>query len=432
MSSRSRPISRARWPRRSTWRWGRRPQTLAARPTTSPEAHDLYLRANQYFSHEDRATVRSRSDLYQRAVALDSGLRSRVGELGASPCLSVLAGLDPSPERLALAQAAAERAARLEPDLPEGSSGDGVLSLLGSSRLRPCAEGIRLHREEQPNNADVIEAIGLVQRRQGRWQESLASLKRAVELDPLSTGNLIELGETYSLVRDYPNAERVLDRAITIAPNLPSAYGDKMRPYMNWDGHVDQVRGRDARCPEPCHFGALIADAGTRGGLRLAADSAYRAELGALSPAALARIRSAISAQSVAYRLRGDAARSRAYYDSVAGAARAELKDKPDEAFTHGALGLAEAYRGNRDQAIREGRRAVELMPLSKDALEATFAIRDLAEIYMAVGEANAAIDQLQGMIAVPSYASPAGIKADPTWAPLRGNPRFERLVAGK
>jgi len=94
-------------------------------------------------------------------------------------------------------------------------------------------------------------------------------------------------------------------------------------------------------------------------------------------------------------------------------------------------LGLAEAYRGHRYQAIQEGRRAVELLPLSKDALDGTFAIRELAEIYMAVGEANSAIDQLQGMIAVPSYASAAGIKADPTWAPLRGNPRFERLVAG-
>jgi serine/threonine-protein kinase len=100
--------------------------------------------------------------------------------------------------------------------------------------------------------------------------------------------------------------------------------------------------------------------------------------------------------------------------------------------LTHGILGVAEAYLGHRAQAIQEGRRAVELLPLSKDALYATIAEQRLAQIYMVVGEPDAAIDQLHAALAVPSDVSAVGLKADPTWAPLRGNPRFERLVAGK
>jgi serine/threonine-protein kinase len=408
-------------------------QPLAARPTMSPEAHDLYLRANEYYSYEDRASVGIALQLYQQAVTLDSNFALAWAKLSEARAYNFWQRYDPSRQQLALAQHAAERAAALEPDLPEAHLAMGFYHYWGHRDYDRALKEFAFTERMQPNNADVVEAIGLVQRRQGRWQESIASLKRAVELDPLSYGNLIELGETYSLVRDYPNAERVIDRAITIAPNLPGAYSDKMLTYMNWDGHVDQLPGVMRNALSHVTFGALMADAGTGVGAQLAADSAYGAELAALSPAAFGEdLLGYLRLKASAYRLRGDATRSRAYSDSVATTARAELKDKPDEALTHGALGVAEAYRGQGDQAIQEGRRAVELLPLSKDALDATFAIRQLAEIYMVVGEANAAVDQLQGMIAVPSYASAAGIRADPTWAPLRGNPRFERLVAGK
>jgi serine/threonine-protein kinase len=133
-----------------------------------------------------------------------------------------------------------------------------------------------------------------------------------------------------------------------------------------------------------------------------------------------------------AYRLRGDAGQARAYYDSAAVAARAELQERPDAYLTYGALGVVEAYLGHRAQALQEGRRAVELLPPSKDALDAPSARRQLAEIYTVLGEPDAAIEQLQAALAVPSDVSAAGLKADPTWAPLRSNPRFEQLVAGK
>src|SRR5262249_55332540 len=135
-----------------------------------------------------------------------------------------------------------------------------------------------------PSNADVIEAIGLVQRRQGKWQEAVASLRRAAELDPLSYGNLIELGESLFQIRDYPEAERLAARAITLAPDLPGGYLNKMSTYMYWEGHVGQLNGVMRDAVSHVEFGKLMAEAGAWGGAWFAADSTYRAELAALSP----------------------------------------------------------------------------------------------------------------------------------------------------
>jgi len=332
-----------------------------------------------------------------------------------------------------LAHQAAERALALQPDLPEAHLAMGYYHYWGHRDYDRALEEFAVTGRAQPNNADVIEAVGLVQRRQGKWQESVASLKRAADLDPLSYANLLELAETYVRVRDYPQADRVLNRAITLAPDLPGAYGEKMLLYLNWDGDLEKARTVMREALSHMDFGKLIAEAPLIVDATFAADPAYGAEVTALRPASYGSdLLGYFGLKARVYRLRGEAARSRIYCDSLAAAARAELEERPDEAQAHGALGVAEAYLGHRAQAIQEGRRAVELLPLSKDAFDAPSAKVQLARIYTTVGEPDAAIEQLQAALAVPSPVSAAGLRADPTWAPLRGNPRFEQLVAGK
>jgi TolB-like protein/Tfp pilus assembly protein PilF len=408
------------------------PQALAARPMTSPEAYDDYLRANEYFDHQNRADNAIAVDLYQRAIALDSGFALTWAKLARAHALAYWLRWDPSSKRLVLAQHAAERALALQPDLPEAHLAMGLYHYWGHRDYDRALAEFAITGRSQPNNADLAEAIGLVQRRQGKWQDALASLKRSAELDPLSYTNLSDLGQTYFLIRDYPQAERVLDRAIALAPDLPTAYGEKMLLYENWEGHLDKARAVMREALSHMEFGKFMAEAPWVA-VMFAADSAYRAELAALSPAAFGdNIAGYYWVKARAYSWRGDAGQARAYYDSAAVAARAELRERPDAYLTHGTLGLAEAYLGHRAQAIQEGRRAVELLPPSKDALDATSAELQLAQIYTVVGEPDAAIEQLHAALAVPSDVSAAGLKADPTWAPLRSNPRFEQLVAGK
>jgi eukaryotic-like serine/threonine-protein kinase len=408
------------------------PQALTARPTTSPEAYDDYLRANEYFNHQNRADNAIAVDLYQRAIALDSGFALTWAKLARAHAEAYWLGWDSSPKRLVLAQHAAERALALQPDLPEAHLAMGFYHYWGHRDYDRALAEFAITERSQPNNADVVAAVGFIQRRQGKWQDALASLKRSAELDPLSYSNLFALGQTHFLIRNYPQAERVLDRAIALAPDLPTAYGEKMLLYENWEGHLDKARAVMREALSHMEFGKFMPEARWVA-VMVAADSADRAELAALSPAAFGdNIAGYYWVKARAYSWRGNAGQARAYYDSLAVAARAALRERPDAYLTHGTLGLAEAYLGNRAQAIQEGRRAVELLPLSKDALDATSAELQLAQIYTVVGEPDAAIEQLHAALAVPSDVSAAGLKADPTWAPLRGNPRFERLVAGK
>jgi eukaryotic-like serine/threonine-protein kinase len=408
-------------------------QPLAARATANPEAHDLYLRANEYFSHSNRGDNAIALQLYQQAVTLDSNFALAWAMVSQTHAYAHWQHWNPDPQELVLAQRAAERALALQPDLPQAHLAMGYYHYWAHRDYDRALAEFSIAGRSLPNDADLMEAIGLVQRRQGKWQEALASLKRAVELDPRSYGKLIDLAETTSLVRDYPRAEQLADRAIVLAPDLPAGYNFKMTISMNREGRIEKILAIMRDEMRHVEFGKLMADAAPWIGPQLAADSAYQTELSDLLPAAFREdLLSYFQLKAAAYRLRRDAVRSHAYYDSAAVKARAELREQPNESLQHGTLGVAEAYLGHRDLAIREGRRAVELLPVSKDALDATYAMRQLAEIYTVVGEPNAAIDQLRAMIAVPSPDSPTSLKADPTWAPLRGNPRFEQLVAGK
>jgi serine/threonine-protein kinase len=133
------------------------------------------------------------------------------------------------------------------------------------------------------------------------------------------------------------------------------------------------------------------------------------------------------------YALRGDSVRARAYADSARVVYEAQLKEAPDDAQLHAIHGLMLAYLGRRAEAVREGRRAVSLVPVTKDAfIRGPYLQHQLARIYILVGEPEKALDELEPLLKMPYYLSPAWLRIDPTFAPLRGIPRFQRLVEGR
>jgi serine/threonine-protein kinase len=366
-------------------------------------------------------------------VALDSTFALAWARLAVAEAALYWFGADRSAEQLGRAEQAARRSLALAPELPEAHVAMGYYHYWSHRDYTQALEEFGTAAKREPNNADVAAAIGAILRRQGKWDQAVASLKRATELDPRSYSDLKELGHTYLVMRAYPEAERALNRAIALGPDLPVAYGLLMQLYLNWDGSVEKPRRVLQQALTRMDFGRLVAVGGTRVLTWIAADDAYRAEVARLTPAPFAGdTLSYFAFKADVYRYRGEQAKARAYDDSTRTEALALIARHEDDAFTHPSLAIADAYLGRGTEAIQVGQRAVAILPLSKDALYGQAGHGALAEVYTVLGDTSAALNQLEGLLAAPSGLSGASLRAIPTWAPLKGNPRFEKLIAGR
>ena len=407
---------------------------LAARPTANPDAYDAYLRANDFDDRSSQADETRAIELYRRAVALDTSFAAAWARLGQAEALEWWFGWDRTPETLAAAESSIRRALALAPDLPTAHVAMGFYRLWSARDYDRALAEFTIAGRRQPNDPNLVAAIGMVERRQGRWDDAIASLRRSVTLDPRSVLNVPELGLTYLMVRDYPNAEMAFDSAVALAPDLGNTHWLRIVAKANQgDSAGAQAVFRQAIHQMP--FGKFVAqsllDAPPLS--MLVTDSLFRAALPGLTLDDFAgdSVRYyRIKAES--YRLMDQSAVGRAYCDSVAAVARNRVRTLPDYAYLHTALGTAEACRGNAEEAIREARRAEELEPPSRDHFTGMQIIEEAAHIYMAAGLPDSAVSRLRAALAAPSLLSAARLRIDPLWLPLRSNAGFQRLVAGK
>jgi len=412
-------------------------QALAAKPTTNLEAYDYYLRGKDYDARnyvEEDAHLAVR--MYQRAVQLDAKFALAYAALAVAH-LELSWDFGQTGE-LPKAQAALERAQQLAPELPETRLALGYYYYHGSRDYDHALEQFARVRERQPNDPDVISAIGYIRRRQGRWAEAVSDLARATELDPRNHSLFVELGETYRLLRRYSDAERALGRAISLAPEVPAYHAFRAGLYLMQDGNATrakQVLQQAATTIDP----ARILTARLVDNLRVLV-RVFVADYGE----ALARfpLRAAggdtagyYMAKAEYYRVTSDTPRAHAYFDSARVVLEAKLAARPANKATEFpvemALALAYAGLGRKADAIRLGREGAQLVPVSRDALTGPGVLLDLAEIYVRTEEYDAALDQLEYLLSIPCPVSIPLLRVDPLYAPLRGNPRFERLVAG-
>jgi tetratricopeptide (TPR) repeat protein len=222
------------------------------------------------------------------------------------------------------------------------------------------------------------------------------------------------------------------DQALALGPTHLQARVTGAMTYLA-QGDLERARQVIRDTPQEVDPTALVAYVATYWDLYWLLDDQQQALLLRLTPNAFDGDRGTwgiVMAQT--YALRGDPLRARTYADSSRQGFEAELRETPDDAQRHVILGLALAYLGRSAEAVREGERGVSLMPLSRDAFFGAYMQHQLARIYILVGQYDKALDWLEPLLKVPYYLSPGWLRIDPTFAPLRGNPRFERLTRGR
>ena len=402
-------------------------------------AYELYLRAKALFA-DTTDSFRSNQKLPQ-AVRLLNEAVARDPQFLLAWCVLSKAhvdyywyGYDHTSGRLDLVNAAAQAALRLQPDSGEARLALAKYYYRGFRDYDRALSELAVARRTLPNNAEVYAYTAYIYQREGRWEEATRNLERALELDPRNLDTVQQMATSYVLQRRYADAVRTYDRALTIAPGDPGNLRIlRAHVALQWRADVkplqtiwatmlaeDPSLGPDLDAGWPdfalCERNAAAAD-------RLLAN--YPRDggwyFGTNCPHTYW--------EGVVARWQGDSARAQTAFTAARSNVEKIVEKQPDFAAALSLLGVIDAGLGRKEEAVREGRRACELLPISKDAVDgAAFAI-NLAQIYAWTGQKDLAIEQITAVERVPNWLSYGFLKLHPYWDPLRGDPRFEKIV---
>ena len=412
---------------------------IGQKPTADLAAYDLYVRAKTLIATalyvsplEEGLTEAVR--LLDQAIERDPAFALAYSQLAHAHDLIYFAGLDHTPARLAMAGAAIEAVARLLPN-----SGEEHLALAkhlywGYLDYDRARDELKLAQQSLPNEPLVFVLTGYIDRRQGRWDDSTKNLERGVELDPQNPDVLQQIASSYTVLRRYADAERALERAIAVAPKEVALRAARADVELDWHADTRPLLSTiEAILAEDSRDAKNVAQFWLRGSLcKRDFDSALRA-LGALPTAGCYEEAIPFSrawCEGVVAQMRGDKAAAHAAFTSTRPEAAKLVAEQPDYPEGLCVLGMADAALGHKDDAIREGRRAVELLPVTKDSIVGALLVKNLALIYAWTGEKDLACEQLSIVAKLPSSLSYGELRLHPYWDPLRGDPRFDKIVA--
>ena len=407
---------------------------LADKPTQNLPAYEAYLRAQEAsagLSVVDPASLRRALAFYEQAVALDPTFVQAWSEMATANSLIYANGV-PSPELAHRAQQAAEKTIAVAPTRAEGYVALGTFRHLV---LRDFAGALDLYRKAQaisPADANLLRGIGIAEQGLGHFDRAAEMFRQASRLDPRAAANLRWLGDVLLRSHHAVEAREVLSRGLAIAPSSLIMIQLRAMTFVS-EGDLSGARASLQASASSVDPTALVAFLATYNDLGWVLDEPQRELLLRLTPSAFDDDRGAWGlALAQAYALRKDAANTRLHAGEAAEGVEEQLKSAPGDAGLHSYLGWSLAYLGRKDEAIGEGERAVALRPISKDAVLGPYFQQELVIIYILTGESEKALDQLEPLLKMPYYLTPGWLRIDPNFDPLRGNPRFQKLVAGK
>jgi TolB-like protein/Flp pilus assembly protein TadD len=412
---------------------------VEAKPTKDLVAYDLYLKASEIDRNLASSIGTGGAEVSKQEVQFLEQAVSR--DPAFVPALCKLAGIrlylywlnDRSAPHVELAKKALDAAARLQPDAGEVHLTRGLLYYRASLDYEPALAEFALAQRSLPNEANVPFHIGMVERRQGRWDDAIRHVERAIALDPHNTKLISEQSTTYLILRRYEEAAKILDSALAWKPlDFGMAF---LRAWVDKEWKADLGRWKavvTGGAGPPADPNDLIS---ARLILALL-ERNYRAAQEALDTSGLAEFDDngyfipREWNEGVIARGLGDNARANAAFLAARQRAAAAAQESPNDARALIVLGQIDAALGRKEDAIQEGERAVKLLPASKDAINGSLIVQKLARIYAQTGDVNRAVNFLEKQIPLPDGLSYGALKLEEDWDPLRGDPRFEKIVA--
>jgi serine/threonine-protein kinase len=404
---------------------------LSEKPTQNLAAYDAFLKGEEIskaLAVNDPPTVRRALGYYEQVVALDPGFAQGWARVSVA-CSLLYANALPEPRLAERARQAADKAIALAPGRPEGYHALGNLERLVNHDLPRAREQYAKALRLAPNAADILGSSAATEQGLGNIEEALEHAKQAERLDPRSVGAVRRVGVMLVQLRRYPEGIATLDRAIALAPSNVNVIEYRAMASLG-QGDLAGARAVLRSAQKDIEPTALVAYVAQYNDLVWVLDEEQRALLLRLTPEAFDGDRAALEiCLTQAYALKGDAANTRAHADEARKGFEEQLREAPNDHQLLVLHALALAYLGRKEEAIREGLRAVELMPVARDAAAGNYDQHALARIYILVGEPEKALDRLEPLLKTPYLLSPARLKIDPTFDPLRGNPRFQKLT---
>ncbi len=412
---------------------GREATSVAAHPTDNLDAYNAYLRgldamARPGYEKEDH---RRAVDMFLKATQLDSTFVQARADLANAYLHLYHFNLERNGvDSLALREA--QRALNLDPDLPWAHVVYGYYFYWVLNDFDRALAEFNAAEEGLPNGDDLLASRAYIWRRQGRFEEARQNQVRALELNPRSGELALQLSMTCTVLRDYEQAGRLADQAITLYPDYLEAYLTKA--WNVWQGTGDASRANAAtdgtphsQHPDVVFFRGLFELYGGNPSTALTIFSS--------SPLKIYEDERHYYPFSfmigLAAKQAGQSGVAQGWFDSTRTVLESKLRASPDDCRVHGALGWTYALLHREEDALRHGRRSVALLPISRDHLDGDSPLLNLARIFVILGRFDEALDQLEFLLSVPSmFVSTATLKTEPTWGPLRNLPRFQALIA--
>src|SRR6266699_1038046 len=407
-------------------------------PTTDLTAFDLYTRAKNLLllriSNAMKANLLRAADLLNQAVARDPSFLQAYCELAYAHDMLYFLGFDHTPARLALAEAAIQRALRLRPDSGEAHLAHAGNLYRGHLDYDGALAELEVARQNLPHDSRIFRLTGYIQRRQGHWEASIRNLERSIDLDPRNIETLQQIALGYGIFRRYVEETSVLERALAIEPSDVDTKVALASVQFHWKADTRPLR-QTIDSIVAANPAALLSAADDWLSLALAERDVAAAKnvLNSLGDTPLTDYTvhaNRLVMEGVIARMTNDEGKARAAFTAAHVEQEKTVRAQPDYGPPLCVLGLIDAGLGRKEEALREGRRALELALIAKDSFDGVDVLYIYAVICAWTGERDLAIEQLETLAKIPAGPSYGDIRLNPNWDPLRGDPRFEKIVA--